>query len=300
MYINFFNKLSQSQKNKIKNIFFIKVLRFYLWKKQLLKISANNNNKCLLREYKNLFSQIKSIDRNVAKNVSFLGYDLQIIDGPSFVWQYKEIFLDEYYKFLSLIKTSEKKIIYDCGANIGMSILYFKKLYPHSKIIAFEADPNIQEILKSNLINNNINDVEVVSGAVWINGDGVNFSADGADGGFIATDNCLPKIKSVRLRDYLEREESVDMLKIDIEGAEAEVLFDCSGQLQKIENLFIEYHGFKNKQQALGKILSLLTDNSFRYYLKTITECASPLVNHRVLKDSYDLQLNIFAYKDKL
>ncbi len=296
MYIDFFNNLSQSQKDRLKNNFIIKALRFYLWKKQLLKISANNNNKCLLREYKNLFSQIKSIDRNVAKNVSFLGYDLQIIDGPSFVWQYKEIFLDECYKFLSSKKTSEKPIIYDCGSNIGMSILYFKKLYPHSKIIAFEADPNIQEILKSNLINNNINDVEVVSGAVWINSDGVNFSADGADGGLIAIDNNLPKIKSIRLRDYLEREESVDMLKIDIEGAEAEVLFDCSGQLQKIENLFIEYHAFRNQKQTLGNILSILTENGFRYFIKPVTERDQPFIN-KGDNLTMDLQVNIFATK---
>ena len=51
---------------------------------------------------------------------------------------FKEIFLSNEYYFDT--SKSDPKII-DCGANIGMSILFFKKLYPTSSIIAFEPNP---------------------------------------------------------------------------------------------------------------------------------------------------------------
>ena len=45
------------------------------------------------------------------------------------------------------------------------------------------------------------------------------------------------------------------MLKIDIEGAEFEVLDDCKNHLNNIENIFIEYHSSNKKPQQLHDIL---------------------------------------------
>ena len=108
------------------------------------------------------------------KGVKFLNYTFDVPDLPSFLWQFKEIFVDEIYKF----NTMEKEpVIYDCGANIGMSCLYFKTLYPNCKIKAFEADPKIVQILRNNLARNNIlPNVEIINAAVWINNGGVEFS----------------------------------------------------------------------------------------------------------------------------
>ena len=51
----------------------------------------------------------------------------------------------------ALSNLNKGSYVIDCGANIGMSITYFKRLYPKSKIIGFEPDPKIFETLKKNI-----------------------------------------------------------------------------------------------------------------------------------------------------
>ena len=81
-------------------------------------------------------------------NINFEGFKFIVPDYKSFLWQYKEIFAEESFKFNS---DSIEPVIYDCGANVGTSCAYFKKIYPYSIIKAFEADPKISRYLKENL-----------------------------------------------------------------------------------------------------------------------------------------------------
>ena len=39
----------------------------------------------------------------------------------------------------------------DCGANIGISILFFKKQYPDCTIMAFEPNPHAFPLLEKNV-----------------------------------------------------------------------------------------------------------------------------------------------------
>ena len=133
--------------------------------------------------------------RKRVSNVKFLSYSFDVPDLPSFVWQFKELFVDKIYKFES---TDQSPVIYDCGANIGMSCLYFKNLYPSSKIIAFEADKAIADTLGNNLLKNDINNIKIINKAVWINNDGVEFGADGADGGSINCTSHKVRVGSIR------------------------------------------------------------------------------------------------------
>jgi FkbM family methyltransferase len=56
---------------------------------------------------------------------------------------------------------TDRPIIVDCGSNIGMSILFFKRLYPKARIIGFEPDPYTFEILSENVYRNALTDVEL-------------------------------------------------------------------------------------------------------------------------------------------
>ena len=42
-------------------------------------------------------------------------------------------------------------MIIDCGANIGISLIYLKMVLPQSKIIAFEPDPFLFDYLTRNI-----------------------------------------------------------------------------------------------------------------------------------------------------
>ncbi len=230
--------------------------------------------------------------------VKFEGYKITVVDSLSFVWQYKDIFTDEIYRFDS--SGNFHPVIYDCGANVGTSCLFFKKLYPHAKITAFEADPNIAKILEKNLLQNKISDVEIISKAVWISDKGIELFPDGADGATVFGKGNGNKIKidSIRLKDLLEKNENIDMLKMDIEGAEADVIIDCQDSLDHVKNFFIEYHSFIDQKQTLSEILAVLTKNKFRYFIHPVEIRKHPFVNKKSKNNTaMDLQLNIFAYK---
>lgn len=246
------------------------------------------------REFNRLYDKWGGYKRyERVDDVNFFEYRFDVPDLPSFVWQFKEIFVDEIYKFNT---KNKEPIIFDCGANIGTSCLYFKKLYPDAKIKAFEADPMIAKVLKSNLSKNGIHDVEVINRAVWIDDKGIEFGSEGADGGSINANKNKIKIESVRLKDLITKEPKIDLLKIDIEGAEYEVLMDCKDSLLHVEHIFVEYHSWNSSSQKLSEILSVLEHGGFRYYIEDLTKRKQPFINHA--KDqNMDLQLNIFGVR---
>jgi precorrin-6B methylase 2 len=88
---------------------------------------------------------------------------LKLVDSESFLTTYIELFENQIYKFNS---SQKDLLILDCGANIGLSVIYFKRLYPNSKIIAFEADPNIFNVLQENVKSFNFKNVELINKAV--------------------------------------------------------------------------------------------------------------------------------------
>ena len=115
-----------------------------------------------------------SYPRNRPTTISFRNYRFDVPDAFSFVWQIKEIFADEFYCFKA---TTPQPLILDCGANIGTSITYFKQLYPDARIIAFEADAHIGQVLAQNLRQNNLRGVEIVNKAVWTHNNGFRLAA---------------------------------------------------------------------------------------------------------------------------
>ena len=76
---------------------------------------------------------------------------------------YKNIFKVGDYKFFSKRKSP---FIMDCGSHIGISILYFKYLYPNSKILGFEPDPDNFEILKKNIKANGLKKIALINKAL--------------------------------------------------------------------------------------------------------------------------------------
>jgi len=224
---------------------------------------------------------------------SFKGLKITLTDAESFIWQFKEIFADELYRF----KTPENKpIIYDCGANIGMSVLYFSRLYPQARIEAFEAHPIVANVLCANLDQNKVKNVQVHAKAVWTSNQGLEISGAGADDASIFGTGDKTKIQSIRLADFLAQEARIDMLKMDIEGAELAVLKDCEPYLHKIENLFIEFHSFSAQKQQLSDVIEVLERQNFRYDIYNVNRLKnSPLLKLPQKDKTMDLQLNIFA-----
>jgi FkbM family methyltransferase len=241
------------------------------------------------------FMELVKLRLNIKKrtNSILFGESIKITDSFWYLHGLKEIFHDEVYRFFS---KNPSPIIIDCGSNIGLSIIYFKKLYPYAKIIGFEPDLNIFNILRFNLSKFKIEDTELYPKAVWVNDKPLIFRKNDSVGGHIIDiegDNTV-KIEAIRLKDFLYQ--NIDFLKIDVEGAEFEILKDCKDELKNVDNIFIEYHSFHQYPQMIGELLTILKNAGFKLYIKEAwINMKKPFIEKRGLY--YDLQLNIFGYR---
>jgi FkbM family methyltransferase len=214
-------------------------------------------------------------------------HKLTFVDGLACARQHLVIFKEGLYA----MKCGKSPRIIDAGANIGMASLYFKKNFPDARITAFEPDPRIAEVLRKNLRSFRHDDVEVIRGAVSDHNGTMNFAPDHADGGRLAP-NGQEEVKVVRMRDWLN--EPIDLLKLDIEGAEFDVIKDCDDRLSIVKCLFVEYHSFASQRQRLPELFAMLRDGGFRVHVQTDYCAASPLLDP-IIDNGMDLRLNIFG-----
>jgi FkbM family methyltransferase len=225
---------------------------------------------------------------------NFFNSKLYFKNSSDVLHSVNEIFIEDIYK----VALPEHPVIFDCGANIGLSILYFKRQFPNATVVAFEPDSQNFEILSRNIKSYNLQNVELHNEAIWIENTYLNFSNDNSLSSRIKEPgenvNNSIKVKAARLFDLLTQ--PVDFLKVDIEGAEYQVLKDIEPKLHLVQHLFFEYHGNFNQNNELSDIFSILSRNNFHYYIREAsTTYQTPF--YRNEKNMYDVQLNIFCFK---
>lgn len=239
--------------------------------------------------------RLKRIPRYISDSSNLWGKDkMRFVDACTYLHGGEEIFERKIYEFKA---DTEKPYIIDCGANIGLSVCYFKNLYPKSEILAYEPDPKIFHVLKDNIENLKFENVKLFQKAIWINNDGVEFNLEGGFSGRIPKSKeefNIVKVESQSLRDLLTRD--VDFLKIDIEGAENTVIFDIEDKLHLVKNIFIEFHSHISEEQKLGEVLNILKKNNFRYSLHEAFVNQKPYVDQRTML-GMDLQMNVYGFK---
>lgn len=162
---------------------------------------------------------------------------------------FKEIFIDQNY-FIPF--TKEPLSIIDCGTNIGISLLYFRTQAPSAHIIAFEPNPYTYEVAKRNIDRNNLQ-VTLHNVGVGSKSEQVTFFTEISD----PTSQSASMTKQLATKHYAMQEikvvieplskfitEPVDILKLDIEGAEGEVITELAqaNKLSFVKKIFIEYH----------------------------------------------------------
>lgn len=242
------------------------------------------------------FIRLKKHPRYVPTESEFLGNKVKMVDACTFLYGVEEIFEKDIYHFKA---STNQPYIIDCGANIGLSVIYFKTLFPNAIIKAFEPDPLIFETLKCNIDSFNLQNVEAHQQAIWKENTAIQFKQEGGFSGRIPKKedtNQLIEVDAVSLKDILGEIKVVDFLKIDIEGAEYEVIKSCQNSLNNVRHIFIEYHSHENERQTLQEILQILQDSGFRYHLQEAFVRQKPYINKETML-GMDLQLNIFGYR---
>ena len=238
---------------------------------------------------------LEKLERYRAHTITFLGKKLEIVDSLTFLSSYDEIFNNSIYKFHS----GEKNIIIvDCGANIGLATIYFKKLYPDAHIVAFEPDPNIFNSLKKNIKSFGFENVFCKNEAVSCKDELINFKMEGGHSGMITKNEGLDisRVKAIRLKSFLKNYKKITFLKIDIEGEEVNVIPDIADDLLKVDYLFLEYHSFIDGPQKLDELLKNVSNAGMRYYIKEAANKNSPFINREIFL-KMDMLVNIFCYR---
>ncbi len=192
-------------------------------------------------------------------------YTVQYLNKKEYHSLKREIWNQDIYYF----ETDKNcPFIVDIGSHIGISILYFKALYPNSKILAFEPNPISFEILKENIFNNGLENIEIIEKAIDKEYYLKDFYIDNSNENWESNSSFLNnswngkestksiKVECIRLDNYVKDINEIDMLKIDTEGSEFEILNSHKGILNKVGNISVEYHPVKGSK--IEKIVTLL------------------------------------------
>lgn len=136
-------------------------------------------------------------------------------------------------------------VILDLGSNIGISVLYFRDVYPRARLIAVEADPRTFERLRRNV--GHLQDVELVHAAAS-NRDGMvklysgreSWSASVHRAVGLETEYDVPALTIESILSQVG-ERRADIVKMDIEGSERAILKTSPG-LREADLIVFEFH----------------------------------------------------------
>jgi FkbM family methyltransferase len=192
---------------------------------------------------------------------------------------------DEYHRLKSEVFTQDsyyfetdnpEPVIIDAGAHIGLATLYFKKLYPGAKVIAIEPHPENFKLLEQNtLYSNQLDAIAIHNVALAANSGTIELHTDSTPLQWYSTSSFVNgawnhaqtshilHVPSQPLARFLTQ--PIDFLKMDIEGAEQEVLMAASDQIHLVKHMIVEFHPVEH--QSLSKLVDWLAERHFNVTL---------------------------------
>jgi FkbM family methyltransferase len=179
--------------------------------------------------------------------ISLRGYPRPVVmrNGTSDFAVLAQVFLHGQYGRLPV---HNPRVIIDAGANIGLASLYFLHRYPGARILALEPDPENLAVAEENLRPYR-DRCTLVHGALWSSRTRLSLRRTGAHWATQVTPDATPggiEVEAYSLPDIIRDHglPSIDLLKIDIEGAEAEVFKTCQNMVfDRVGCCAVEIHG---------------------------------------------------------
>jgi len=176
--------------------------------------------------------------------ISNIKTPLELRSYTSDIFTFWQIFINKEYDMP--FKTAPNLII-DGGANVGYSAVFFANKFPQAKIIAIEPERTNFEILRENTIN--YQNIELLNSGIWNKNTYLKIQDIGVrKDAFMVEEVNLEEqrsFKAVTIGEILRKSgyDAIDILKLDIEGAEKEVFSDNYEEwLNKVNILIIELH----------------------------------------------------------
>jgi FkbM family methyltransferase len=184
--------------------------------------------------------------------VTFRDHEFMFCPTPQAPAMIKEIFSDNYQVLAKGIEFRDGDVIIDAGANEGMFSILMSKLFPSTRIIALEPVPNTYYNLCNNINMNGCKNIEAFCLGLGRNNQPKTIMTVPNDlsGGSTAWCNTFEpenhtKVEvgliSLDAAFELYGIKSCRLLKMDIEGAEYEVLYGTE-MLSHVDYLVMEVH----------------------------------------------------------
>jgi FkbM family methyltransferase len=169
-----------------------------------------------------------------------------------------EVFVDEVYGALCHYAKDAKSIV-DLGANIGLASLYMMRQYPGARLLAVEPDPSNFKLLLQNLEASQFCDrSRAIQAAVWSDSGPLEIHQPESAGHVNqyrvkpveSTGEKCGAIPGMTIQKIFEMSgfDSIDILKVDVEGAEVELFKGNTDWLKRVRWLAIEFHDESRKQ----------------------------------------------------
>lgn len=184
-------------------------------------------------------------------------------------WILKETVLDRQYEKVSVPLESGWTVI-DIGAALGDYAIWAAAQIGSGRVFAVEPFADSVKKIRENLKLNQISNVVVcekaiggkdgLSGLQLVTGEAVQHSTAAITG--VEGSVAVP-VSSLKSFLNSEKIESVDYLKMDCEGAEFDILFNCSSEtLKKIKRICMEVHDHVT-MHSRGELIHFLEQNGY-------------------------------------
>jgi FkbM family methyltransferase len=162
-----------------------------------------------------------------------------------------EVLLDRcYFVPRSLLPPKNVQVIIDCGANVGITALFFASRYPNARIFCVEAHPDNFNILRQNA-QSEVRIIPINAAIVGQPTQTVRMTSDApAWGNKLSSNDSGIEVPAVTISEICAQYglEHIDLLKIDIEGAE-EAVFARAEFLPRVKLGIIELHDPYSKRR---------------------------------------------------
>jgi FkbM family methyltransferase len=213
----------------------------------------------------------------------------------------RELVLDRVYESGGVALHAGMGTVLDAGAHVGIFSLQASQWA--DRVVALEAGPVMFGILALNVERNSLNNVDARHCALWSTStECLKFSAAAHTAGGSVVKRAqgegsgAGEVRAVSLDDLISELGHIDLLKIDIEGAEYEVLAACQN-LASISNIVGEIHLEREGDNARRDVLvgqleragfsvSLISEAELvsRPRVKRLWRNRAALSGHRLLK----------------
>ena len=176
-----------------------------------------------------------------------------------------EVFMQRYYDVpKEILDENNVRLVYDLGSNVGFSCLHWLATYPKARVVAYEPHPvSLAQLRKNIALNEWQSRVEIHEAAA---GTGVGRATLSNAGPASRVQNDEAPGLEIVVEDFFSRSagDSIDVLKMDIEGGEYALLGDERFPKLLLRVLVMEWHESNQPDRNGAWCRKRLEDIGFR------------------------------------